>query len=739
MRQTQPFLFGPPLLLMCCAVLSGDALWQPAQVWAEVSIDDVRIGFAGAHKTGYWAPVWVTMTAGESPAAGWLEVLSRDGRGLEVRSVGPHEVSVPAGQTATFLRYAKVGRADKGLTVEFRDRDQPSRRWRGAPADRLKPSIPDAELIVSIGGDIGVAQALAHDATVLDVSAVQITRADQLPPDWFGYEGVDTIVMTTFDNPLLDALSIEQSTAIRQWVEMGGQLVLCVGAAGERLMQLPRESPLRVLTELIPGKFVTVSVVGNSTALENYTGGGQALRISAADRLRMTVLEDVRGNLELDEDGVNGIRPMIVRAPVGFGQIVFVAFDPDQPPLAQWEGRSRMVVKIIRGEFARENRTAAQDRSGQVSHVGYHDMVGQLRGALDQFEGVSFVAFSVVATLILVYIVLIGPVDFFFLKNVLGRMELTWVTFPLIVLGFVALALMLNWQLKNDTILVNQVDLVDVDASTGLLRGTTWAHIYSPVTETYDVTVQPSLVCDAEASSSNLLSWQGMPGAGLGGLSSTTAATLFAEPYALSAGQAAPVIAGLPIQVGSTASISSRWWQRPEWEHSTALKADVSDLLRGSVVNPFEVELHDCMIFYANWVYLLERTRGRLAPGQTARVEDERPRNLQWRLTRRQVKEMKDVATPWDPASLDVPRIMEMMMFQDKAGGDQYTKLAHRYQDYVDLSAQLDNGRAVLIGRAEERGTKVAVDGQTLGGGAGRHWTFCRVMFPVDRSKAHTE
>jgi hypothetical protein len=122
-----------------------------------------------------------------------------------------------------------------------------------------------------------------------------------------------------------------------------------------------------------------------------------------------------------------------------------------------------------------------------------------------------------------------------------------------------------------------------------------------------------------------------------------------------------------------------------------------------------------------------------------ARAEDEQPRNLQWRLTRREVQEMKDIATPWDPTSFEVPRIMEMMMFQDVAGGDQYTKLSNRYQDYIDISSHLISGRAVLIGRIEERGSKVSVDGQTIDSEAGRHWTFCRVVFPVDRSKAQDD
>ena len=44
------------------------------------------------------------------------------------------------------------------------------------------------------------------------------------------------------------------------------------------------------------------------------------------------------------------------------------------------------------------------------------------------------VPFWLVAGLIVVYILLIGPGDYFFLRKLVGRMEWTWLTFPLVVL-----------------------------------------------------------------------------------------------------------------------------------------------------------------------------------------------------------------------------------------------------------------------------------------------------------------
>ncbi len=69
-------------------------------------------------------------------------------------------------------------------------------------------------------------------------------------------------------------------------------------------------------------------------------------------------------------------------------------------------------------------------------HYGYSDLAGQMRSALDRFTGVRQAPFWLVAGLIVAYILLIGPGDYFFLRKVVRRMEWTWLTFPsIVVLG----------------------------------------------------------------------------------------------------------------------------------------------------------------------------------------------------------------------------------------------------------------------------------------------------------------
>ena len=53
---------------------------------------------------------------------------------------------------------------------------------------------------------------------------------------------------------------------------------------------------------------------------------------------------------------------------------------------------------------------------------------------------------------------------------------------------------MLAYALKGSELRVNQVDLVDFDAATGLVRGTSWVNLFSPASEAYDLSLDPRAV-----------------------------------------------------------------------------------------------------------------------------------------------------------------------------------------------------------------------------------------------------
>ena len=104
----------------------------------------------------------------------------------------------------------------------------------------------------------------------------------------------------------------------------------------------------------------------------------------------------------------------------------------------------------------------------------------------------KLIPFGWVAFFIFLYILLIGPGDYLFLKKVLKRMELTWITFPTIVVTVSLLAYYAAYRLKGNDLLVNKVDVVDVDQAGGPGRGAgRWLSLFSPQNRDYNIGLVP--------------------------------------------------------------------------------------------------------------------------------------------------------------------------------------------------------------------------------------------------------
>ena len=212
--------------------------------------------------------------------------------------------------------------------------------------------------------------------------------------------------------------------------------------------------------------------------------------------------------------------------------MLFCAFDLDAEPFLSWTGRDLLVARLLEVLLGEVGQAALRPRQPEMARIGYQDLAGQLRLALDQFPGVLVVPFSLVAALASLYIIIIGPLDYLLLRKAAVSMRWTWLTFPLTVALFVALTGFLAHYWKGSQLGLNQVDLVDIDLASGWMRGTTWAHLYSPRTQTFDLALEPTWPPRYDpVTSGAALTWHGLPGRGFGGMESTALSGFQTAPY----------------------------------------------------------------------------------------------------------------------------------------------------------------------------------------------------------------
>ena len=698
----------------------------------------IRAGFANRYKVGLWTPVELTLRGGTQPMTGRVSATVPDSDGVPCRVTMPEaSCQVLPGQDTSVTVYVRFGRASDSLQAEFRVADHvvASRVFESsweADSEHFCDAVEAQGLIVHVGrGSVGLEDAASIDKVQGQPRTVvaRVEDPGRLPTHWCGYEGVDAVVLSTSRPEIYRKLTPDSARieALDEWVRLGGRLVLLVGSQADEVLH-----PGSPLARFAPGRCDRVVSLRQTGALETWAkssipvpkpDGGEKAEI------RIPRLSGVKGRVEVSEADL----PLVIRTARGFGDVVFVAADPDRPPLSEWSDRKLLAAKIL--DLPATPRPT--EESSSANHYGFSDLAGQLRSALDQFTGVRLVPFSVVAFLVVVYLLLIGPGDYFFLRKFVRRMEWTWVTFPAIVLVFSVGAYVAAYRLKGDQLRIHQVDLVDVDTA-GSVRGTTWFNVFSPQRETFNLALQPRLPDgQTPGGAKSILAWLGLPGDGIGGMRSgrSSGSMLWSGQYAIV--PTLDAIRDVPIQVWSTKSFTGRWSAAFS---APLLQADLVDEDRlpvGTITNRLAFPLSQCILAYDRWTYEL----GTLKPGQAVEVGPATRRTeLRTLLTGRKFvfdaqQQMKQEATPYDQSSRDASYVLRAMMFFDAAGGQHYTGLANDYQRFVDLSGLLRAGRAILVAHPPEQdghhGAELLRDGQPMGGPEDMHTTIYRFVFPV--------
>ncbi|MBN2474148.1 MAG: hypothetical protein JXB62_06055 [Pirellulales bacterium] len=721
----------------------------------------VQIGFDGRYKVGVWTPIRITLQPGRGePPADRVVVTVPDGDGVPSRFSAPF---APGDSTATV--YARLGRVRSRLAVEIQEDGQTiaQKVFEADPAatgfqgDRYPSAIAaERPVIVSIAAGAGTnPRSGAESAVEPDVEsgmgsdplgvqaaivspqqrpeqqpvAVALAGFDELPERWFGYEGVDVLVLSTSRPQCFADLKPDspQIVALDNWIRMGGKLVFCVGLQAERV--LAEDGPLR---QFAPGRLEEMLTLRQAAELEGYAVSSSAIAGPAdgvRPSLRVPRLAGVEGRIEAG----NAALPLVIRTARGFGQVVFLAADLDGPPLDRWKDRPLLVRRLIGLPEVADDESQAD---AAVMYYGFNDVAGQMRSALDQFGDVRIVPFWAVVVLIFVYILLIGPGDYLFLRKIARRMQWTWLTFPTIVLGVCLAAYVLAYALKGNRLRFNEVDLVDVDAVSGQVRGTAWANVFSPRMESFQrLSLRPQLPDGTAAPNAELLfSWMGLPGSALGAMNpKTISPVLWKEAYEFS--PELDAVQNVPIPVWSTKSFTARWRARTV----VGIEAELSDdgqSLSGTVTNRLGYALSDCLLVFDRYAYKLET----LDPGESVTIDAWLSRSeLKTLLTERKFVAAEEkggfrtLATPYDQSSVELPYVLRVMMFFEAAGGRRYTHLHNGYQRFVDFSDLLETGRAILVGRApaDRRGAELLRDGRPISEQQDRHLTMYRFVFPV--------
>ncbi len=311
-------------------------------------------------------------------------------------------------------------------------------------------------------------------------------------------EGLSSIYLNSEVAATLSALQVE---ALLGWLNQGGHLIIAVE-------EIADVNTLPWLRSIVPMDLAEVQSVASHSELQDWlvhpaerekpnslhyrlkkkknaqaaNPFGEILMDSAFEHSELRV---ATGHLRQGEVVVSAAKtPLIVEADQGNGKVSVILFSPERKPFTDWKNASWFWSKLSEVPIALYRGDGSDNISGGFSSDG-------IIGAMIDSRQVRKLPVGWLLLLLLAYLVVIGPLDRYWLKKI-KRPMLTWITFPCYVVVFSMLIYFIGYKLRAGEAEWNELHIVDVlpHGQAAELRGHSYMSIYSPINNEYPVANQ---------------------------------------------------------------------------------------------------------------------------------------------------------------------------------------------------------------------------------------------------------
>jgi hypothetical protein len=465
---------------MAAAVLLGVALYvlpaTPARAASSVQIE-VRPLVGGRYEVNGWAGLAVTLVNEGVPTDGWVSAQTGSG-------VARRFVEMPSGARKVVMLYVRPDAFQRGITVEY---EEPNGTV--AAETELRVLEQSSDQVAIVGDPTGV---LRPQVVPLDGSQrpdpISLATAD-IPhrPEPLG--GISVIVWAADSSSLEE----EQRRSLERWISDGGQLVVVGGADWQ--------ARAAAFTELLPVSELSAIDGVPLDALAAWAGADEPAVAEAT--VSTGPMRDDAMVLVGAEDGT----PIASMRSVGSGRVILIGADLAAEPYRGWDGSTRLWGRLLPGDALAEWFGGRPDVEGMVSSMSQ---------ALTNLPELDIPPAELLLAVIAAYIILIGPISYLVLRR-LDRRELAWVTAPILVVIFTATSFGIGLALKGSDVIVNQIALVRSAAEGSAATVETYAGVFSPTRQTFDMRVDAdALIASVDLSfggttASGGLSEQGNP------------------------------------------------------------------------------------------------------------------------------------------------------------------------------------------------------------------------------------
>lgn len=472
--------FLPALLFCICAF--------PQFIHAALQFD-VFVGYDGVVPEANWFPV-VCEVRNDGPSFNaFFEISSGQFGQGEVRRV-PIELPTNTRKRVVVPVFSSSRYASWNFRLIDDNDNVQAEQLNVRPRKQVAWEIPMLGALTRTVSGVPIIPNIKPNQPELQPVAARLQPA-LFPDNPIALEGLDMLYL---DSETALELKVAQRDALLAWLNGGGHLVLGVeqisdiAASGWLAELLPCE--LSATKMITPGaefqnwlQHGTIRLLDSpqnpSNKNKKILGANPFSELNADENFQQTEMLVFTGTMR---DGTVLVEaqetPLVIEAPRGRGKITLLSFSAEREPFLSWKNRPWFWTKLAEippGLF----QTQDYNMYGGSS-------IDAVFGAMIDSKQVRKLPLTWLLLLLIVYLLVIGPLDQYWLKKI-NRQMLTWITFPIYVLFFSCLIYYIGFQLRAGDSEFNELQVVDVfpRGDKAVLRGRSYASIYSPSNKRY--------------------------------------------------------------------------------------------------------------------------------------------------------------------------------------------------------------------------------------------------------------
>jgi hypothetical protein len=409
---------------------------------------EASAGFDRLYKESAVVPIIVNARNDGPPVEGEIRVILSDSNS----PVYTAPISLPTQSDKRVPLYVRIPAFSRGITVELVSDDR-----RVATTSINAPTLVSRDdllygVVSSNPGALAYLETITGGRAGADVAFLDTADLPDISPAW---SALDILILDDTDT---GRLTSAQLTALRTWVENGGQLVVTGGPGGL--------STAGGVADLLPVAVRGIETVDDLPALSDFAGA--PLVDQGPFILTGSTLRD--GDSIIHQDNL----PILARKDLGLGSVYFLALDPKLAPLLGWPGNEVLWDSI-----------AGQVPDSPPWGYGIQDGFSASQVAVS-IPGLRLPSTAQLMAFLLIYIAIIGPINFFILKR-LNRRELAWITIPALVLLFSGLTYFTSFRTRGSSAMVVEMAAAHGAIDAERINTETIIGLYSPRRDLFDL------------------------------------------------------------------------------------------------------------------------------------------------------------------------------------------------------------------------------------------------------------